>query len=157
MYFKDVVQSIKPGVLEWEVRLMSLNHDLLEDRRNSQNRTIKEIVGHMYDSASNNTHRIIHLQYQPSPFQFPCYASNGNNDRWIAIQNYLDEDWSNLVQTWKYGHLHFLHVVAQINVAKLDNQWDSGNGMVSLKEMVEDFPRHFYLHLKEIQELIDQY
>lgn len=48
---------------EWEPKLLLLPADILTQRRNSQNRTIKQIVGHMVDSASNNTHRIIHLQY----------------------------------------------------------------------------------------------
>lgn len=50
---------------EWEPKLLLLPADILTQRRNSQNRTIKQIVGHMVDSASNNTHRIIHLQIRP--------------------------------------------------------------------------------------------
>ena len=43
--------------------------------------------------------RIVHLQYRESPLRFPNYASDGNKDRWIAIQNYQEEDWNLLVQT----------------------------------------------------------
>ena len=74
-------------VNEWELRLLSLPEEVIGNRRNIQNRTIKQIVGHMVDSASNNTHRIIHLQYNSSPLIYPDYANLGNNDRWIAIQN----------------------------------------------------------------------
>ena len=74
-------------VSEWELRLLSLPEEVICNRRNIQNRTIKQIVGHMVDSASNNTHRIIHLQYNSSPLIYPDYANLGNNDRWIAIQN----------------------------------------------------------------------
>ena len=74
-------------IAEWEPKLLALTEEVITTRRNSQNRSIKQIVGHKIDSASNNTHRIVHMQYQPSPLQFPNYASNGNNDRWIAIQN----------------------------------------------------------------------
>jgi hypothetical protein len=79
-------------ILEWEPKLVSLSEDIISFRRNSQNRTIKQIVGHMIDSATNNTHRIVHLQYQPSPLIYPDYANRGNNDRWIAIQNYQTEN-----------------------------------------------------------------
>jgi len=48
-----------------------------------QHWTIKETIGHLIDSASNNTYRIIHLQYQQSPLVFPDYANLGNNDRLI--------------------------------------------------------------------------
>jgi len=156
MNFNDVIKVVSQGVTNWEVQLIGLDQEVISTIRNNQNRSIKQIVGHMIDSASNNIHRIIHLQYQPSPFAFPCYASNGNNDRWIAVQNYQDEDWEIMVQLWKYSHLHYIHVTSQINQDKINNKWDSGSGLVSLKEMVEDFPRHFQLHLDEIQELIDQ-
>jgi hypothetical protein len=102
-------------------------------------------------------HRIVHLHYQESPLIFPCYASNGNNDRWISIQNYQDEDWNELVQLWKYTNVHIAHVIKNMNNEKLNNVWISGtNEEVSLEAMVVDFPRHFKLHLKEIDEIINK-
>jgi hypothetical protein len=76
----------------WEPKLLTLSIDVIMNRRNGQNRTIKQIFGHMVDSALNNTHRIVHLQYQLSSLIFPDYANLGNNDRWIAIQNYQEEN-----------------------------------------------------------------
>lgn len=140
----------------WEPILSRLPEDVITKRRNSQNRTIKQILGHMIDSASNNTHRIIHLQYQPSPLIFPDYASLGNNDRWIAIQNYQDENWDHLVQLWKYANLHIVHVISNVSEDKLDNVWLTAlNETVSLKAMIIDYLRHFKLHLGEISDLMN--
>jgi len=109
----------------------------------------------MVDSASNNTHRIIHLQYQQSPLIYPDYANLGNNDRWIAIQNYQEEEWQNLVQLWKYINLHFVHVLGHINEKKLNNEWISAlDQRITLQAMVDDYPRHLKLHLEEIEELM---
>jgi len=142
---------------EWEPKLYNLPSEIIKERRNSQNRTIKQILGHLVDSASNNTHRIVHLQYQSSPFEFPNYATFGNNDRWIAIQNYQNEDWKNLVQLWKYSYLHFCHVINNVDASKLDNEWISGSDKnITLKSMIIDFPRHLRLHLSEINELINK-
>lgn len=153
--FEKLSKEITELVLEWEGKLLSLPPDVIIKRRNSQNRTIKQIVGHLVDSASNNTHRVVHLQYRELPLDFPNYATFGNNDRWIAIQNYHDENWENLVQLWKYSILHFAHVIRQINPEKLGNEWVSGEGKnVSLKDMVEYFMPHFKLHLGEIEELV---
>src|SRR4030042_5499833 len=153
--FEPVVKGLLVLVAEWEPKLVELPEDVFTQRRNSQNRTIKQIVGHMIDSASNNTHRIVHLQYQPSPLRFPNYASNGNNDRWIAIQNYQDEDWKSMVNLWKYANLHIVHVMKNVNPAKLENHWYySEERLISLKEGVIDYLRHFKLHLGEIGELI---
>lgn len=155
--FEPITHGIISLLETWEVKLLKLPTDVITERRNSQNRTIKQILGHLIDSASNNTHRIIHLQYQDSPMIFPNYASNGNNDRWIAIQNYQEENWNNLVQFWKYINWHLIHVIENIKVEKLENEWIASSlNRVSLKVMVIDYLRHFELHLNEIDELINK-
>ncbi len=154
--FEPIVNGISNLIQEWQPKLLSLDNKIITDRRNSQNRTVKQIVGHMADSASNNTHRVVHMQYQTSPLIFPNYATNGNNDRWIAIQNYQKENWEDLVNLWKYSNLHFAHIIQNIDTAKLDNQWDAGDDeLVSLKESVTDYLRHLQLHLDEIDELVN--
>ncbi len=154
--FKKNNQELLSLIDEWEPKLLQLPEDMITKRRNSQNRTIKQIVGHMVDSASNNTHRIIHMQYQASPLIFPDYANLGNNDRWIAIQNYQDEKWQDIVQLWKYSNIHIVHVTNNVNSEKLDNEWISAlNNAISLKAMIIDYLRHFKLHLSEIDDLIN--
>lgn len=153
--FQENNQVLLDLIALWEPRLLALDENIIVERRNSQNRNIRQITGHMVDSASNNTHRIVHLQYQPTPFAFPDYANFGNNDRWIAIQNYQTEDWTHLVQLWKYVNFHIVHVINHVNKNKLENQWISAkNETVSLKDMIIDYLRHFKLHLGEIEELI---
>ena len=150
-------QEILHLIRVWEPKLLTLPEDVIGNRRNGQNRTIKQIVGHMVDSASNNTHRIVHLQYQPSPLIFPDYANLGNNDRWIAIQNYQEENWKELVQLWKYANIHIVHVIKQVNHEKLDNIWITAlKKNVSLKAMMLDYLLHLKLHLSEIEELINK-
>ncbi len=155
MIFETLHQEIFNSIELWEQKLLDLDEQTVSVPRNSQNRSIKQIVGHMIDSASNNTHRMIHLQYRESPLEFPNYATYGNNDRWISIQNYHEEDWNLMVKLWKYIHLHFLHVAKNVDQQKLNNQWIADeNALVSLEEMLLDFPRHFHLHLSEINELL---
>lgn len=155
--FESICKELLSLVDEWEPKLLALDNEVITERRNSQNRNIKQITGHMVDSASNNTHRIIHLQYQKSPLIFPCYATHGNNDRWIAIQNYQQEEWKDLVQLWKSTNVHIVHVIRNINPEKLNDVWISGlNEEISLEAMVVDYPRHFKLHLNEISELINK-
>lgn len=153
--FKQNNEELLSLIKEWEPILLKLPKDVITQRRNSQNRTIKQIVGHMTDSASNNIHRLIHLQYQANPLIFPDYANLGNNDKWIAIQNYQNENWEDLVQLWKYSNLHIIHVINNVSIDRLDNEWISAlNKAVSLKAMIIDYLPHFQLHLREINDLI---
>ena len=149
---KEILQLIEI----WEPKLLSLPNDIITSRRNSQNRTIKQIVGHMVDSASNNTHRTVYLQYQKSPFYFPNYATHGNNDRWIAIQNYQDEDWKSLVQLWKYANIHIVHVFNNVDASKLNNEWQDDDKRYNFRDCIIDYLRHFKLHLSEIEDLINK-
>lgn len=155
MNLKSIAEEIRLGVADWEIKFNTMTDEVVSLPRNSQNRSIKQIVGHMIDSVSNNTHRLVYLQYQDSPFEFPDYASSGNNEKWITIQNYQNANWEELIQHWKYAHLHFAFVIRSINPEKLDNEWVSDNNIrTTLKEMIEDFPRHFKLHLDQIIELL---
>jgi hypothetical protein len=152
----QISTEINTLIKEWESKLAALPNETITVRRNSQNRTIKQILGHLIDSTSNNTHRVVHLQYQSSPFTFPNYATFGNNDRWIAIQDYQNEDWTNMIQLWKFSLLHFCHVIKNVNDDKLLNEWIAGpDKIITLKSMIVDFPRHLKLHLSEINDLIN--
>lgn len=141
----------------WEKKLNDLPDEVISGRRNSQNRTIKQILGHLIDSASNNIHRVVHLQYQTSPFEFPNYATFGNNERWISIQNYQDEDWTSMIQHWKYSNLHLCHIIKNVNDDHLGKEWIAGKDRnLTLKAMIEAYTPHLKLHLSEINELIKQ-
>lgn len=156
-HFESVSQGILNYLEEWEPKLLQLPQNVFTQRRNSQNRNIKQIIGHMVDSASNNTHRVVHLQYQESPLTYPNYATFGNNDRWIAIQNYQEENWEDLIQLWKYSNIHYAYIINYVDPSKLENQWDTGEGnLVTLNDMIVDYLRHFELHLDEMDELINQ-
>ena len=153
--FQSVAEEIQTLVLEWQPKLISLSEETISERRNSQNRTIRQILGHMVDSATNNLHRLVQLQYRELPLRFHNYATFGNNDKWIAIQNYQAENWETLVLLWKFTHLHFTHVIKNVNPDAVKNEWIANfNEKITLQQMVEDFPRHFKLHLEEIEQLI---
>ncbi len=154
--FENSCQKILQLIEVWEPQLLALSEEIISDRKNIQDRSIRQILGHLLDSASNNTHRIIHLQYRENPMTFPNYATMGNNDRWIAIQDYQHEDWHNLVQLWEYANLHFIHIVRNVDQTKLENQWISGDcELISLRENIEGYLPHLELHLREIDELIN--
>ncbi|HAH23818.1 MAG TPA: hypothetical protein DCL77_08685 [Prolixibacteraceae bacterium] len=154
--FEAPNQSILHLLEAWEPRLLALSEEVISSRKNSQNRSIRQILGHLVDSASNNIHRIVHLQYRENPCSFPNYATEGNNDRWIVLQDYQHEEWHNLVKLWRYINLHLVHIIRNVDQSKLENQWiSSDTKLISLRENIESYPQHFNLHLAEIEELIN--
>ena len=65
MKYQGVIDSINK-VMDREIPLLlSLREEQVSVRRNVQNRTVKMLVGHLIDSASNNHQRMVRLQYAP--------------------------------------------------------------------------------------------
>lgn len=154
MEFSKITNGIVDIIESWELKLTNLPIETITLKRNNQNRTIKQILGHLIDSASNNHQRMIRLQYNTN-LTFPDYRQD--NDLWIALQDFQTEDWNNLIQLWKYFNLHMVQVIKSVDQSKLDNYWHDFEGTkVTLKEMIEGYLWHINLHLNEIQELIDK-
>jgi hypothetical protein len=155
--FQQISENLSTLISAWEAKLAALPEGTITNRKNSQNRSIRQIVGHMVDSATNNSHRLVHMHYQKSPVNYPDYANLGNNDRWIAIQNFQEEDWGELVRLWAAVNRHMVHLIRHVDESRLNQQWISAlKERVTLREMITDYPRHFKLHLNEISALINQ-
>ena len=151
--FKNISEQIIELIDEWYEVLENLDQQKLTQKRNSQDRTVKEIIGHLVDSASNNHQRIVRLQYN-SALKFPDYRQD--NETWIKLQNYQEANWDNLLNLWKFFNYHMVHVFQNIDVETLHHTWTDFEGnVVSLEEMVTSYLFHVNLHLGEIEELIN--
>jgi hypothetical protein len=153
MDFSTTLTGIISKIAEWEPILLSLSNETISHRQNIQNRTIKQILGHLIDSASNNHQRMVRLQYNPNLI-FPDYRQD--NDLWITLQDYQHSNWFELVQLWKYFNLHIVQLIKAVDTSKLNNFWTDFEGTkVTLQDMIEGYLCHLELHLNEIQELIN--
>lgn len=152
--FSDISERIEKLLSVWEVKLLQLPIEVRTDRVNNQNRTVKQILGHMIDSACNNHQRIVRLQYNQE-LDFPDYRQD--NDTWIEIQKYQTEDWSLMINLWKFYNLHISHLFLHVDEKCLTNSWTDFEGTkVTLREMIEGYLVHLELHLFEINDLLRQ-
>ncbi|HEU4649175.1 MAG TPA: DinB family protein [Gemmatimonadales bacterium] len=65
-----------------------------------------EIIGHLVDSATNNHRRFVVAQLQPD-----LVFSGYDQDAWVRVQAYADEDWPGLAELWVALNRHLIHVV----------------------------------------------
>ena len=72
--FSKITEGIYHVIETEEKILTGLQNDTITLKRNKQNRTIKQILGHLIDSASNNHQRMVRLQYSKDLLFFPDYA-----------------------------------------------------------------------------------
>lgn len=153
--FSKITEGIAHIVETEEKILVSLEEEVITQRRNQQNRNIKQILGHLIDSASNNHQRMIRLQYCKDLLFFPDYQQD--NDLWIALQDYQRADWHNLIQLWKFFNLHLIQVIQSVAPGRLNSYWCNFEGTkVTLKEIIEGYLDHLHLHFDEIHALISE-
>lgn len=154
MAFSKITNKISELIEKWEPLLKELPEEVYLTKRNWQNRSIIQVLGHMVDSASNNHQRLVRLQYTRN-LVFPDFRQV--NDLWIAIQDYQHADWNNMIQLWKFFNLHIIHVIQSVNLNKLENYWNDFEGTkVTMEQMIEGYLWHLELHLKEIQVVLNQ-
>lgn len=154
MNFLNVTNGILRYINTWEQKLIDLPIETITEKRNNQNRSIKQILGHLIDSAANNHQRMVRLQYNDK-LDFPDYQQD--NDLWIALQDYQHANWNSIIQMWKYYNLHMIQVIKSVDQTKLESSWQSFEGnTVTLRQMIDGYLGHIELHFNEIQELIDK-
>ena len=134
-------------------QLSSLPDETIEARPNPGDWSVKEIVGHLVDSASNNHQRFVRLQVADG-LVLPDYSQD--NETWVAIQGYQDAPWNELLDLWRYFNLHIARVIRTVNEECIDHIWIvDEDTSITLGELMIDYLRHLNDHLKQINECID--
>ena len=89
-----LASDIETTVNEACHRLRSLSNEIIEARPNPGDWSVKEIVGHLVDSASNNHQRFVRLQVADG-LVLPDYSQD--NDAWVSVQGYQEAPWNDLL------------------------------------------------------------
>ena len=148
-----LASDIENTVNEAFQQLRSLPEKAIEARPHPSNWSVKEIVGHLVDSASNNHQRFVRLQVNDGLI-FPDYSQD--NDAWVSIQNYQQVPWDDLLALWRYFNLHLAGVIRTVNKRCIDHIWVvDEDTSITLGELMIDYLRHLKDHLQQISERID--
>ena len=103
--------------------------------------TLKEMIGHLIDSASNNHQRFIRLQ-SGDLLSFPAY----DGEDWIRVEKHNRLEWSALVALWYNYNLLLLNIIANVDDSSLGNIWVKGEDAIPLDELIVDYFRHIAVH-----------
>jgi hypothetical protein len=135
-------------VEETAAELRSLSEEAAAAKPNPTVWSVKEIVGHLIDSAANNHQRFVrarHVQH----LEFPGYEQ----DLWVGSQDYQGYSWRELVDFWVLYNRHLAHVIRRVPAAALDVPCRIGEDeTVTLRFLIEDYLRHLLHHLRQIAE-----
>jgi hypothetical protein len=143
--------------------IMLENKNIVDKKLFEEKWSLKEMVGHLIDSASNNHQRIIRLQIDKK-IDFPAYDA----ENWKDITKIKEFNFVDLINLWRGYNYFLLHLIKNISEDKMDNIWEI-NGKdspqkiltegkeMTLKYIIEDyFERHMDWHIELYKNRIEE-
>jgi len=110
--------------------------------------TRKQVLGHLIDSAINNHVRFV-MAALDGVYTGPAYHAQG----WVAMHDYANMLWSDLLDVWKAHNTLLTRVVRQIPEDRLTAECRIGDDKpVTLRFVIEDYLHHMEEHISEITE-----
>ena len=105
----------------------------------------KQIIGHLIDSAANNHHRFIRIQYEDKP------VISYDQDAWNTLSHYESMDSGQLIDLWAAYNKHLAHIASHIPRENLSRTGLLKSGEeLTLAFYINDYVKHMEHHLKEM-------
>ena len=141
-----VAQHLRESIETAKPRLLSLIESRASEKPYPDKWSIKEILGHLVDSASTNHQRIVRMQAASDIGAFSYEQMH-----WVNSQHYQSERWDDLVNVWYFYNKHLAHIIEHINPVSLTSVCDIDYGKpMTLQFIAEDYVRHLQHHLDQI-------
>jgi hypothetical protein len=114
--------------------------------------SIKEIVGHLIDSASNNHQRL--LRYVSNgELSFPSY----DQESFVSRANYKNFEYLDLLTLWYLHNKLLFHIYDNIPEGDLESSIKVGDRpAMSIRQLMEDYFAHLMIHENQLMQIMDQ-
>ncbi len=113
--------------------------------------SLKEIIGHLIDSASNNHQRFVWLQFDDL-LNFPAYEG----EPWVKVQKYCDMDWKRLIMLWHNYNYLLISIIGSMDSKSFSNVWVKGEETIQLDELITDYYRHLRVHVQHFEDRLKE-
>jgi hypothetical protein len=122
-----------------------------EKKESQDGWSIKEIVGHLIDSVSNNHQRL--CRYIPGDvLHFPGY----DQEACVNRANYRELDFDLLYTLWHHYNLLLFQLYYHIPEKDMDSEIKVGDRpAMSLRDLMTDYFAHMEIHEKQIFRIIN--
>jgi hypothetical protein len=140
-----------------EARLCALSDERASVHPAPGKWSVKEIIGHLIDSAANNHRRFVLAQLRDG-LTFDGYEQDG----WVRVQSYQEAPWPAVVSLWAAYNRHLIHVASGIpaeiltreqrdhNLQDIASRSVAKGEATTLGWFIEDYVFHLEHHLKQI-------
>lgn len=134
--YRDIVDTFGKQLFEVDGEKAGIK--LAEDKW-----SLKEIIGHLIDSATNNHQRFVRLQ-SGDLLEFPPYDA----EVWIKAQKYNSMEWGLLVSLWYNLNYLLLNIIESTDEKVYANAWVKNGERISFEFLVPDYFKHMGLHIE---------
>ncbi|NJD01553.1 MAG: DinB family protein [Ruminiclostridium sp.] len=132
-----------------------LDESLAEIKLTQDKWALKEIIGHLIDSASNNHQRFIRLQLS-CDIEFPDYKC----DEWLKIRTHRNMKFSDLLNLFICINKLMADIISNIHESSLQNKWhvawDKNSSFITLEDLITHYISHIKSHLIHFQDRLDE-
>jgi hypothetical protein len=112
--------------------------------------SIKEVLGHLLDSASNNHQRLLRYKKKDN-LEFPGY----DQEAFVTRANYKDFEFSTLLSLWYNHNKLLLHIYQNIRSDAVDSTFSvGGRPPVTLEQLFINYFDHMENHEKQVEDIL---
>ncbi|MCB9307844.1 MAG: DinB family protein [Lewinellaceae bacterium] len=143
---KHIAQTLLEAIEAARPQLLSIDAGAAASKPAPGKWSLKEILGHLIDSAANNHQRFVRAQLDITDLSAYRYEQ----DRWVSVQQYQQAEWPSLISLWYSYNRHLAHVIGSIDREIAERQVAAFEEASTLRFVAEDYVRHLNHHLTQI-------
>ncbi len=142
-----IAQNLETIMKNYISRLQSLPAAVYTEKPLPEKWSKKEILGHLVDSALNNSRRFVVAQYEDNP------GIVYNQDYWVKLTNYQEYPLDQLISFWLQLNQHIVHILIHMSEENAARKCTMGGEPVTLKWCAADYCHHLLHHLHQILDM----
>jgi hypothetical protein len=150
---ETVSKDLDTAVSNFYHKHKDIDNNIASKRYDPKEWTLKEIIGHLVNSACNNHQRFIGLQFV-SEMKFPEYQKFHLD--WLEREQFNAMNYADLVLLWRQYNIFMAHLIENVDKSKLGNSFVNIDKTQTLKELILDYVNHLKGHLKQFEETLQQ-
>lgn len=146
----EIIQDLRP-------QLEALGEPIVSQKPAINKWSKKEILGHLIDSAANNHQRFVRIRLQDH-LVFQGY----DQDEWVALQDYQNRQWKEIIELWYQYNWHLGKYIEQIPKSVMEKEHKEHNlfqiayitvpkeESTTLSYFIGDYVGHLEHHARQI-------
>jgi hypothetical protein len=111
----------------------------------------KEVLGHLVDSAHNNTQRFVRAQIASHLTGGVLRLAGYEQDGWVRVAGYSRRDWPEIIDLWVALNRHIVHIIDNFDPGALATPCVVGDDPpLPAEHLIVDYAGHLVYHYKQV-------